>query len=277
MDKTTIIITSSTLNDAESCMQKYDYAVNKRLRPIETPDYLDKGTLFHLLLEIYYKGRQSEESKVDEAIIAARMAAADMHINLEEVDEIIARFKDYILHYQGDGWVEILAVEEKFSVVLFEDDSTRIVYEGKIDLAVKDIHGKTIVVDHKTGSRNKKPFLANQSLGYYHVLQPDLVVINKIGFQKDEDLRFRRFALPIVPEVANEWKNDAIFYALSILRCDKVQYYPRNRTSCDKYSGCVFRALCDFPSEMREYRIATMFREDDSYHLFSSSEEVEVS
>lgn len=271
--KTTIIISGSSLNSVQACPTKDDYENVKLLRPLSTALVIDKGILMHKVLEVYYKFiRSSLPDPVNAAIIAGRKLAIELDLDIPESENVISHFIKYVEFYQGDGWTPVF-VEESFSVVLYEDETLRILYEGTIDLVVDNVQSIRIVVDHKTGSRNKPPLgLSNQFRGYSLSLEADTIIINKVLFYKEgtehkASDRFRRYSISYTSLQLEEWRQNTIGWAIYRYELMKKKrenpdfILPMNHTSCDKYGKCTFVPICDaVPGEPREYVINRMFK-----------------
>jgi hypothetical protein len=282
MSKKTIILSSSSLNSIQLCPQRYDYEINNQLSPVNKGKAMEKGTLFHTFLEYYYKGimfndkvenlnnRIPVSDIVSNAILKVREQSVSMNIEMDEVDEVIQFGTEYVLFYQNDGWTPV-AVEEQFNAVLFEDDNFRIVITGKIDLIVNTAkQNLTILVDHKTGSRNKPPLkLSTQFQLYCLAMGYNNVEVNKINWVKDPSNRFHRYLLNYDSHILEEFRQDTIYWAMEIVKHSETGFYPRNRTSCDKYNtGCPFVRLCESVPGSRQYKIDKDFVKNETYHLF---------
>lgn len=275
--KITIAISGSSINSVQACPTK-DYLENVRLlRPHLSATVMDKGTLMHKVLEIYYKfKRESLPDPVSAGILAGRKLAISLDLPLGEAEEVITHFIQYVDYYKNDGWTPLF-IEESFSVILYEDERFRILYEGTIDLVISNVQGIKLLVDHKTGSRNKLPLsLSNQFMGYAYSLDENNVVINKILFYKTEKEykdKFRRYTMSYSARQLEEWKNNAIhwaFYRYELMNKKKENpdfILPMNLTSCDKYGQCIYTKVCtSVPGDSREYTISTEYKAIEVSH-----------
>jgi hypothetical protein len=185
------------------------------------------------------------------------------------------------------------AVEEPFSIVLYENANyvvdpknpgLRIMFEGLVDLVAELPNQPLCVFDHKSESRKSTPYkLSHQFQGSAFAFKVDTVVVNKVGFQKTlpEKERFRRIFLDYTnTPLLHEWRLDAIKKVLEAIERHKREAltqkpdWPRNRTSCDKYSGCVFQEVCAANPMVRGVKLQTWFQIRDPHELYEDQDEV---
>jgi PD-(D/E)XK nuclease superfamily len=279
--KVIVKLDSQILNSIDLCGARYEMEHVGNYRPNKKAPALEKGSVMHDMLKYYYeqrmKGRIASEhgQVIDECMLIGRELASMTQIPVEEFsEEDLYTFKEYILHHQYDGW-EILGVEEPFTRILYDSDDLKILYEGIVDLRVIDPKIGQAVVDHKTESRKSHPFaLGNQFLGYNWTFNSSLI-INKIGYQKtlENRERFRRIELPHRQYLIDEWKEDTIRSVRKAIQWHKEDYFPKNRTSCDKYSGCIFKKVCENPEENREYKLNAFFYKDKPWDPYTRDDE----
>lgn len=273
--KRNLVISANSLNIAQTCWKKYAYEKIDGYVPNHKGHSLEAGDLIHQGLKVYYRGKQEKRSPHEQLVEAGcariRQSAADMTIELEEVDNVIFQFKEYCKFYQYEIW-EPLAVEEPFSKVLYDGKDLRILYEGITDLVAKDIqHDRVLVVDHKSGERNSTPSsLANQFTGYAWAFGVNWVVVNRIGFQKtlSPQERFKRYIIEYKPEQLEEWVEDTISFAHEIVMHLDHDYWPMNRSGCDKFNGCIFRHVCGTYPSNRAYMLRAHFSLRDSISVY---------
>lgn len=265
--KTIVHITSSHLNEYQSCPQKYDYSMVQNLRMITTPRPLSRGSFMHKVLEWYYKGKLLRKEKdseyanldhgeiIQKAILNGRFYAVKNNVESVDVNETLERLELYFKKYYDDGW-EPLFVEQPFSKILFDSDKLLVLYEGQIDLVVRNRSGSIIFTDHKSESRKSEPVsFLNQFTGYAWVGETERFVVNKIGFQssiKDVDKVLRRIELHIPFEKQEEWVTDTLEWVHEILDSKNKNHWKKNRTNCDKYGRCVYLPLCEASKTDRE-------------------------
>lgn len=276
-----INIDSSILNTIQQCARKTHYSYIENLQPQKKDEALEKGDLMHKMLEVYYSMRlddgANERSALWEELItlagivpngdpvhrgieAGIYFASQMSIASDVSEEVVDQFKSYCEFYQYDEWHPV-AVEEVGNKVLYESDDVKIVYNFKIDLVAEK--GRIVIpFDHKTGSRRQEPSsLSNQFIGYCYGLSTSNILVNKIGFQKSlkPAERFQRFVLPVDSTRIQEWINNSIYWTLQWNKFLEEDYFPMNLTSCDKYSGCIFKRVCESDPDTRAWKIERDF------------------
>lgn len=292
-DKLTVKLDSQILNSMNLCAQRYELEHVGNWRPNFKAPALERGGTMHKMLDFYYKGRRAGKGRgeahaklVQDSLVIGKLAMAKTNITNEDFEEDDVRvFQDYVLKWQYDGW-DILAIEEPFSFILWDDDTPivlgqttypglTIIYEGIVDLRVMDPKLGQIVVDTKTEGRKSNPYiLSNQFQGYeraHHVP----VVVNKIGYQKTlpDNERFRRMVHETGPELLAEWERDTVHQVKTAIGWHNEGYFPRNRTSCDKYSGCIFQKVCKQPVINREFKLMAFYHKDKPWDPYTRDEE----
>lgn len=285
IEKLIVKLDSQILNAADLCAERYRLEHRENWRPNFKAPALERGGTMHKMLDHYYaqkkKGRgklEDHHKLVEECLVIGRLACAETDIEVEDFEENDVRtFQDYILRWQYDGW-EILDVEQPFSFVLYEDDvplefegdlysGLCIIYEGIIDLRVIDPKQGEIVVDTKTESRKSNPFiLSNQFQGYEMAFNVP-VVVNKVGYQKTLEAKekFRRLTHLTGPVLLEEWRQDCIHTVREIIGWHNTETFKRNRTSCDKYSGCIYQRVCKEPPEVREFKLMSWYHKGEPW------------
>lgn len=277
-EQNVITLDSQILNTMQLCERRTKYTFIDSIVPSEKAEALERGDLMHKLLEIYeglrcnlvdyesqtwrtlHEAGFTDESRTtakEYAVRAARFLASRMDLGVDEINSIIYQFEEYVEYYKDDPW-ETLALESTGSKVLYEDDETKIIYTFKIDrLAKKD----TILApwDYKT-SKMRRPTssLSNQFMGYAWATDSNYVIVDKIGFQKtlSPAERFQRVFLSYDNERIEEWKANATFWAFKYAALlDNPSGSTMNLTSCDKYSGCIYRPICEKGESGREWVI----------------------
>jgi hypothetical protein len=174
-------------------------------------------------------------------------------------------------------------VEQPFTKSLYDSDALQILYEGIIDARIIDPKIGQAVVDSKTESRKSYPYiLSNQFQGYEWAFGVP-VIVDKIGFQTTVDAK-EKFRRPVhdsgVVAIA-EWVNDTIEQVIEAigwhneLDSGKRVTLKKNRTSCDKYSGCIFQKVCKEPNEVREFKLIAHFFKDKKWDPYSRDVEDE--
>lgn len=259
--RTIVTLTSSHLNELSLCHLRYNYWENDLLRPLRKNLAFSKGTVLHKMMEVYYNLLIEKREKkleiqhgdiVELAIIEGRRSSIAEELDGEDFEIVRDGFKENVTYWYGkNSWIP-LAAEVPFSKILHEDSSLLVLYEGKIDLLIEH-EGKKKVVDHKSESRKSEPIsFVNQFTGYSWAAElPDLIV-NKVGLQtsKKPEEKHRHIPFHYSEFKINEWISDTLYYVHTLIACTENDYWPRNRTACDRYNrSCHYLKLCDAPTE----------------------------
>ena len=276
MSKQIVAVDSQKLESIESCMYQFKlrFGLDTNYKSKVTPEYYEKGDLVHKMLETYYKLKvyksrwiQNKKSHLDivqACINIARHRAIKMSLDISEVESAIHAFIDYTDYWENDDWNNIAFVEKTGSKVLYDSSDLTILYEVKIDLGLHMSGIKDIVpVDHKTAKSRKDPNkMSNQFRGYCWFLGVNNLIVNEVGFQKTlapKD-KFRRNTLSFSDSQLKEWKENAIYWIVNAVGLMNKNIYPQNPSSCDKYSGCMFKEnVCSQDPEIREFKLIQFF------------------
>ena len=279
-----IVVWSSALNYS-ACMRKYDYAVNRVRVPMTSAPSLDKGTIVHKAMEVYYKGiiaGLSYQERVKLAIESMLSLAAETGLSSEDISLCHKTVQEYFAYYQGDPLIPV-AVEAPFSIVIAEvpERDRRVIFEGKFDIVFKNPlqNDMILITDHKTGSRNSEPSgLSNQAMGYTLTGQQfgakRIFMINKIGFQKTlpPDKKFVRYPLSYDKSVLQDWLEWTVARALYIDSCNESGQYCPDFTKCDEYSGCMYKEVCKAPPVLRDDILQKYFKAGEPHDVFGDEE-----
>ena len=280
MPKRIIVIDSQRLDAIQSCMYLYKLRFGGGpSTPQQTPDYFERGGLLHRMLESYYKikkyrsrwelNKKTHADVVESCIIIGRTTATKMSLDIAEIETVIDTFRQYTTHWENDSWYDVLAIEQVGSRVLFESEEIVILYESKVDLILK-LNGSVVPVDHKSSKSRRDPnYLANQFKGYCWILGVNSIIVNEIGFQRTLKAteKFRRHTLSYSASVLEEWKQNTTWWVLDAVKKIDTETYPMNFTSCDKYSGCMFKSICQADPEVREYKLKSLFAVTDKWDV----------
>lgn len=265
--KATIILDMSAFDLFNLCAARYNMGMNLRRHP---PGYqkakaLDLGGVFHEGAEVYYKGLaagQQFNDRMNEAVKRIQYITSDPELSSLEPEEseglirVISENLEFWRH--EDEQLEILAVEESFAYVLYEDDYVRIIISGKIDLLVNKpaFAGSgsytNLPIDHKTYSRDfPVRRLTNQFQNYAYACDSQFLVVNRVGFQKSlkPHEKYKRVPLSYDKEIFDQWKANTTKIILDqYLPCVASGEWPMNFTSCDKFNRiCEYLEICDTP------------------------------
>jgi hypothetical protein len=287
-DKIIVKVDSQILNSMDLCPERYRLEHIDHWRPSIKAGALEKGSVVHKMLAAYREGKKAGRTKgelhhelIEECITIGRVNASNSAMEFETMQEIEMVFKSYVLHWQYDGW-EILDVEQPFTKVLYDSENLTILYEGIIDARVVDPKIGQAVVDSKTESRKSYPYvLSNQFQGYEWAFGVP-VIIDKIGFQSSlsDKERFRRPVHESGAPALAEWVDDSINKVIEAIgwhhQLDRGERNTlhKNRTSCDKYSGCIFQKVCAAPEEVREFKLQAFFFKDVKWDPYTRDDEV---
>lgn len=272
MTKKIYVCDSQVLNDIQACQRKTHFVFDKNLIPVVTPDYFERGDLLHQMLATYFKMRRyrsrwaanntTHAEVIESCVKVGKVAAVKMSLSYEDTTEVIETFRQYAVHIANNGWDRIVDVEKVGSKILFEDESLVILYEFKIDLIISLINCPILPIDHKSSKQRREPQqLSNQFMGYCWGLGVNNIIENKIGFQKTlkPEEKFNEHVLSYAPWALEEWREVAIYWIRKYLRESDIGFYPPNFTSCDKYSGCIFRRICAAPPDVRQFKLDQSF------------------
>jgi hypothetical protein len=273
-EKKIFVVDSQILNTAQECERKANWTFGVNLEPLTKPSYFEKGDLIHQILSAYYNMRKyrsrwhlnnkTHADIVHSCVIIGRRAAIQMNLDIEDVEEVIHTFCEYATYRAADGWDNVVAVEEVGSKILYEDEQMLILYQFKIDLVLNLMNCNLMPVDHKSSSRRTRANeMSNQFKGYCWGLGVNNIIVNKIGFQKTlkPSEKFTYETISYQPDIISEWIEISTYYLKRYIRHSETGFFPPNFTSCDKYSGCLFREICNKAPSGREYKLAQLFQE----------------
>lgn len=298
-EKLIVKVDSQIVSAMGLCPERYRLEHVEHWRPFDKAKALERGSVLHHMVKIYRLGKMSgvdvkqHAALVEQCILKGRVAAsATNHIDVQMFEEEdVPTFKDYILKWQYDGW-EILEVERPFTKQLYEDDipivlkgavypGLIILYEGVIDAYVKDPRIGKVVVDTKTESRKSYPYiLSNQFQGYEWGFGVP-VIVDKVGYQSSlpSNEKFRRLEHRSGEHAIAEWREDVISLIKVAIGWHNILHeggrLRKERTSCDKYSGCIYQKVCQVPEESRAYKLQAFFFKDEAWDPYSRDDELE--
>lgn len=298
-------VSGHSLNSICLCGRRVLLEIGEKWEPNQKGAALEHGDLMHQMLKHYY--RQKKEGYTDhprmiqDAIGIGREAVIDMDISIADSEEDIKQFREYCIYYHQDG-IDVIDVEVPFTRVLYERqdaphgvgcptpqsdvfpcscgrrEGLKILYEGIIDLIARYPGWGSLVAvtDHKTSKQRKiATFLSNQFLGYGWSWELPDVVVNKIGYQKTlpPAERFKRQLLHIPKQITQEWITQAVYWTNELVKYYETGYFPPNFTSCDKYSGCIFKPVCESIPEVREFKLATFYQQKPRMSVYERTED----
>ena len=71
--------------------------------------------------------------------------------------------------------------------------------------------------------------------------------------------RFQRAQITRTPAMREEWLRDSLYVIRQNEQYVADNYWPMNDTSCEKYGGCTYRAICSASPELRKVHLDAMF------------------
>lgn len=233
----------------------------------------------HKLLETYYNCIKSGASWGDALKFTLNKHERDylepMGISVESHQLAMRKMADYSNFWKQES-IEIVGVEQPYSIVLYEDDDFRLINEGKIDLIIKLLsNGQQIVWDHKCGKAQEHPPLDNQVFSYALATDCRTFQYNVVGMGKtvEGSKAFKRQTVTIYKPNLDEWVRDQVYHAQRLLQNMADNYFPADFTGCVRRGKCPFLTVCIGPPDGREDNLKNKFRKADPHDLFAKEEE----
>jgi len=272
-DRKNVIFDSTILNSIQDCAEKNNLSHNQDLRPVERKTYFEEGDLLHNMFEFYnlvLRDTRTEilydNEKYDDLLKAiadyGQWYSVQKELLPSEASEVIFQFNAYANHTRMDG-VTVLEVEKPFTINLYKDDELGVYYTGKIDRYTDTPPYGLVARDYKSGGQRGKPKnLSNQFTSYCYAMNSELIIVDKVGFQKTlkPEQRFEHHPLYYNAFKKEQWKKDTIWWARLYAFYIETNTWPRNRTGCDKWGGCDFVPVCDAnDEETRQHLLKTLY------------------
>lgn len=268
--KFTLILNSHSLSDFQRCEEIYRLNNIVQIEPIKPYYPFARGELLSRIMEIWYKAkkRNLELKKLHKLEFRLMKVAAGSKLlkeggpDKEDQSLLIAgRLMQYFRKYRNEN-LKILAVEQGFSKVIYEDNNVYFVYEGRPDLVV-DFGGGVGIgpVDHKSESRRSDIYeFNNQFLGYCWATGTKLGMVNYIGLQKEgnegkKDDVLRRTTFNFTPHQIEKWQNDTIKWFFRAMRTIVSKTYLPSLNCEGKYGVCRFKEVCEQHNDRTKQRI----------------------
>jgi hypothetical protein len=270
-NKANIILDASKIDLFETCPARYNFRHNhnKTLPLIHKAKALDIGSLAHEGLAVYYKmlgEGVSYSQRLEAALMKVRELSSDpeqSNSEPEEVSHLLTVIEENLDYWRAEdeNCLEVLAVEQPFAYILFEDDSIRIIISGKIDLLVnyrgvgQSASYERLPIDHKTFSRDSMVLRkSNQFINYCGAVGSNYLVVNRIGLHsgavknpKSIQERFVRLPLSYDPTYIADWKSNLTNMILQeYLPAVAENKWVEKPTSCNKFNRlCEYYEICD--------------------------------
>lgn len=255
MSKVNIVFDMTKYDLFQLCEARYNFRHNLNIGKPGKDMRLDRGSLIHVGCEVYFQALK-EHKHYDDAVHMALSKIREYGVISTSLDnDIINRVIDVMEEYfdywrVADQGYEIVAVENPFMYLLYEDDSVRIYLAGKIDLVTSDNQYINLPTDHKSYERSYElGRMVNQFKCYCLVTGSNYLVVDRIGLQKTlkPHEKFTRPKLTYDPIYLEEWKQNVIKVLLNrYLHCVAHNEWTMNETSCDKFNRkCEYYDICD--------------------------------
>lgn len=295
MPKTNIVFSASSLNLWEWCECKYNYGhlLRKTLPPDQKPLPLDRGTLGHIGMEVYFN-QLAQGIHFNDRMHASLMkinstASNPVQSNLDiqtELPILLSAFEQSCELFRfEDEHLEILAVETPFDYVLFEDEWIRIIISGKVDLLVNkpekpnEAGYTNLPYDHKFIARDfPTDRTDNQFINYAAVTGSNYLIVNKVGMQKTlkPEEKFKRIPLSFDSLFIQQWKDNIIRVVIDeYLPARLRNHYPMRFTNCRKFGRlCEFHPVCNSSGEdAKRFKLDSLYIERQPWDKYSEGEE----
>ena len=293
--KTNIVFSASSFNLFEWCKRKYKYAhmMRKTLPVFEKPKPLDRGTIAHKGLEVYFNQLSQGihfNDRMQATLMKMREVATDpAESNIDITEDMPAILSS--VEQSCDFWrfedehLEILAVESPFDYILYEDDYIRIIISGKIDLMVNKpaMNGaaeyKNLPYDHKNITRDfPTDRLDNQFINYCAPTESNYLVVNKIGMQKTlkPEEKFKRIPISYDPIFIQQWKDNVVDVVLNdYLPSLLKNSFPMRMFNCRKFGRlCEFAKVCESTGDdAKRWKLESMYVEREPWDKYAEGEE----
>lgn len=295
MPKTNIVFSASSYDLWQFCPTKYDYAhLRRKALPVQQkPKPLDRGTIIHKALEVYFNELAEGvhfNDRVHNMIMKAKSAAADIADSNIDMTEELPVITDALSHScefwrHEDEFLEILAVETPFDYILYEDDYVRIIISGKVDLLVNKpaLGGSAsytdLPYDHKSTERNYPvDELNNQFQNYCVAAKSNYLIVNKVGLQKTlkPEEKFLRIPLSYDNEMLEEWKRDVTEDIIEhYLPAFVKNSFPKRRINCRKFNRlCEFYPVCKASgADTKKWKLESMYIDREPWDKYAEDEE----
>lgn len=270
-----VIMDATLLSSWMACKRLNEFQHVLNLVPISGKGRsLEMGLILHVVMKNYYQGVRDgvvRSINIAHAIEEGRKYAVGVeddeknypgvkNTSAEEINHVLTTSQEYFLHYSNEHWIPI-DVEKVKSEIIYEDEEIRVLWKAKFDLIV-DTNQGIYPVDHKSMSMRRETLsLNNQFMGQCVIAKTNAMILNKVGWQKTLKLneKFLRPMMNYSSDRLREWVQLVGFYAKEYADYHEAGFYPPNFTHCDKFSGCIFRDVCQSDRSMREMEIKQNF------------------
>jgi hypothetical protein len=263
-EKTIIALNSHSLSYFQHCPMDYKKTNIDLLVP-RAPIYpFTRGAAISRYLAYWYRARLRlySLSRLNrlEFRLFKRMKKDPAFIRDAKQDDrlmIASRIFGYFNKYRQET-LKVVAVEEGFSRIFYEDNSHLFIYEGRPDLVVdfgSSFRTGIGFVDHKSEARsNDLLHFNNQFLGYAWGLRCNRGLVNYFGLQKDpkDGEIFRRDSIIYSDKAIERWRDDTLEWFFKLAWSLRTGRFVRSWQCSGKYGTCRYHALCSSGSENEE-------------------------
>ena len=278
---TNIQVDSTVFTVFQACPQKYDYAFNQHLIPVDgLSNSINRGTYVHAGLLEYWKaiiaGENYEVASRAGVKTAKGMLDKNVKINAEYKLETLQTFLTFLNHLQGMNWIP-LEVEKHFRIKAYEDESIRlrIYLTGRIDLIIKTPQLSKLPIDFKTESeRWFYSQMSNQFKIYALACGTNLVGVQRVGFQEKVkiDDKFKLEMLPFDEDILEEFRTVTLpYWVKQMIIAHEENFYPMNGSSCVhghfkcQYSDAYNGGICNVSRNVRQQKLERYFKKGEEW------------
>lgn len=188
-----------------SCWREFGLADRAKLKVTAAKEALDRGWVWHVVMEHYYGELFIDPTVPDKAVRAGFNIIADLQNEpgyAEDFDKLSMMFETYLDNYPHDKW-RIIAVEEELI-------DNRLPYSARLDLIVEEDDGMWIV-EHKT-TRAMSADLADSYQLDIQILGQVYLMLNVVDLSKYPPFKGVKVNL--------------ITTSHKVPRCERVHVYP---------------------------------------------------
>lgn len=253
MNKFSLAVDSSQIVEFLSCEQMWQYSYQKSIvHKYALTTAMDKGTVFHGLLERYYQNLIEGKSWLDaqtEAIESLH-ESKELGLKKDEIQFIKQRFNQYACFYMRNDFIPVMS-ERGFSIPIYESDDFYFVLEGRIDLiALTQDRTTKLVMDTKTQDREYQHYPRSiQFKNYCLATGLNHCVINYVRWHKQlQDNTFERKSVYFSNKYLMDWKQELITIFFKMAHAIITDRYEKRLSTCQNAGWgkpCQFVELCD--------------------------------
>ncbi len=278
----TLTLDTSQLIDWLKCPDYHNYKDTQNLIRLSADrSSLDKGTIFHGLLERYYR-KIFEGCSASDAFSFALSQLNEIHVESkldpDDYKLLTLRFIDYWTKY-GNDKVEIYSVDGEpaleigFSIKLLENDDYLFILEGRIDLITK-MSNQLVVWDHKTQGREYWIYESSiQVLNYCLAAKINNFMYNYIRLHQNlQPNTFMRKLIYISPTRIERWKEKLIrYFNLIVNNPSQLDAWPHPGCADIGWGKiCPYTQLCEQSNErVREILIQRDYQQKKPWEPWS--------